>query len=109
MAARSKRPTLSGASKKLPGAGRAGVARAVSEHRRAEAKDAAPPRSKATFDIRPELMDELRVASAMAGETLASLAERGLEAELQRLRDEIMDGKPFPLPVKRRKGRPPKA
>ncbi len=39
----------------------------MSEHRRAEAKDAQPPRSKATFDLPPELMDELRVASVMGG------------------------------------------
>ncbi len=108
MAARSKRPTLSGASKKLPGAGRTGVARAVSEHRRVEAKDAQPPRSKATFDLPPELMAELRVASALSGETLAAIAERGLTAELQRLRRKIMDGKPFPMPIKTRKSRPPK-
>ena len=88
---------------------RAGVVRAVADHERAEAKDAQPPRYKATFDLPPELTAELRVASAMAGETLASLTERGLAAELQRLRDEIMGSKPFPLPVKRRKGRPPKA
>ena len=93
MAAR-KRPTLAGASKKLPAAGGA------------EAKDA---RHKATFDLPPELMAELRVASTLAGETLASIAERGLSAELQRLRDEIMGGKRFPLPVKARKGRSPKA
>ena len=66
-------------------------------------------RSKATFDLPPELMAELRTASTLAGETLASIAERGLSAELQRLRDEIMGGKRFPLPVKTRRGRPPKA
>jgi hypothetical protein len=54
-------------------------------------------------------MAELRVASTLAGETLAAIAERGLSAELQRLRDEIMGGKRFPMPVKTRKGRPPKA
>ncbi len=106
MAARRKRQGLTEA--KRPTAGRAGVARAVEEHRRAEAKDAKPPRSKATFDIDPDLMAELRVASAMAGETLTAAAERGLAAELQRYRDELMDGKPFPLPVKRRKRRPSK-
>ena len=106
MAARSKRPTLTGASKKLPGAGRAGVDRAKGDHRRAEAKDA---RSKATFDLPPELMAELRTASTLAGETLAAIAERGLQSELERVRDEIMGGKPFPMPVKTRKGRPPKA
>ena len=66
-------------------------------------------RSKATFDLPPELMAELRVASAMSGETLAAIAERGLKAELQRLRRKIMGGKPFPMPIKTRKGRPPKA
>ena len=106
MAAKSKRPTLASATKKRPGAGRAGVALAVDVHRRAEAKDT---RSKATFDLPPELMAELRVASAMSGETLAAIAERGLTSELERLRDEIMDGKPFPMPIKTRKGRPPKA
>ncbi len=106
MATRRKRQGLTEA--KRPTAGRAGVARAVEEHRRAEAKDAKPPRSKATFDIDPELMAELRVASAMASETLTAIAERGLATELQRFRDELMDGKPFPLPVKRRRRRPSK-
>jgi hypothetical protein len=105
MAAKSKRPTFASASKKLPDAGRAGVARAKDDHRRAEAKDS---RSKATFDLPPDLMAELRTASTLAGETLAAIAERGLSAELQRLRDEIMGGKPFPMPVKTRKGRSPK-
>jgi hypothetical protein len=82
MAAKSKRPTFASASKKLPSA-----------------------RSKATFDLPPELMAELRTASTLAGETLAAIAERGLAAELQRLRDEIMGGKPFPMPRKTRKGR----
>jgi hypothetical protein len=67
-----------------------------------------PARSKATFDLPPELMAELRTASTLAGETLAAIAERGLTAELQRLRDEVMGGKRFPLPVKTRKGGPSK-
>jgi hypothetical protein len=46
--------------------------------------------------------------TTLAGETLAAIAERDLTDELQRLRDEIMGGKPFPLPVKTRKGRPSK-
>ena len=66
-------------------------------------------RSKATFDIPADLLAELRVASAMSGETLAAMAERGLTAELQRLRRKIMGGKPFPMPVKTRKSRRPKA
>ncbi len=65
-------------------------------------------RSKATFDLPPELVAELRTASVLAGETLASIAERGLTAELKRLRAKINRGKPFPMPLKARKGRPPK-
>ncbi len=65
-------------------------------------------RSKATFDLPPELVAELRTASVLAGETLASIAERGLTAELKRLRGKIMGGKPFPMPLKARRGRPPK-
>ena len=85
MAAKSKRPEFAGASKKIPDA-----------------------RSKATFDLPPQLMAELRAASTLAGGTLAAIAERGLTAELQRLRDEIMGGKRFPMPVKTRKARSPK-
>jgi hypothetical protein len=105
MAARRKRRTPKGASKKLTGAGRPGAVRTVADHQEA----LKPARSKATFDLPPELMAELRVASTLAGETLAAIAERGLSAELQRLRDEIMGGKRFPMRVKTRKGRPPKA
>ena len=90
-------------------AGQAGVTRAVDEHRRAEAKDKKAKRYKATFDLPPDLMAELRVASAISGGTLATLAETGLRDGLQRLRDEFMGGKPFPMQVKTRKGRPPKA
>jgi len=71
--------------------------------------EAKPTRSKATFDLPPELVAELRTASVLAGETLAAIAERGLGAELKRLRGKIMGGKPFPMPVKARKGRPLKA
>jgi hypothetical protein len=104
MAARRKRPRRSSAGQKLRGAGRPGVASAVDDPQRA----LKPARSKATFDLPPELMAELRTASTLAGETLAAIAERGLAAELQRLRDEIMGGKPFPMPRKTRKGRSPK-
>ena len=51
----------------------------------------------------------VRAASVIAGETLAAIAERGLTPELERLRDEIMGGKPFPMPIKTRTGRPPKS
>ena len=104
MAARRKRRTPTGASKKLPGAGRPGAARTVGDHQEA----LKPARSKATFDLPPELVAELRTASVLAGETLASIDERGLTAELKRLRAKIMGGKPFPMPVKARKGRSPK-
>jgi hypothetical protein len=66
-------------------------------------------RSNATFDLPPELISELRAASVPVGETLAFIAERGLTSELERLRDEIMGGMSFPMPVKPRKGRPPKS
>ena len=104
MAARRKRRTPKGASKKLTGAGRPGAVRTVADHQEA----LKPARSKATFDLPPDLMAELRTASTLAGETLAAIAERGLQSELERLRDEIMGGKPFPMPVKTRKGRTPK-
>jgi hypothetical protein len=104
MAARRKRRTATGASKKLPGAGRPGAARTVADRQEA----LKPTRSKATFDLPPELVAELRTASVLAGETLAAIAERGLTAELMRLRGRIMGGKPFPMPVKARKGRSPK-
>ena len=105
---RSKRPTLTGA--KRPTAGRAGVAHAVEDHQKAEAADAKPPRSKATFDLPPELLAELRVASVIAGETLASICERALSDELERLRTELNDGRQFPMPAqpRARRGRPPK-
>ncbi len=103
MAARKKRQGLTRAKRTVSGA--AGVDRAKDDHRRAESKDA---RHKATFDLPPELMAELRTASVLAGETLAAIAERGLSTELKRLRDEIMGGKPFPMPRKTRQGRPPK-
>ncbi len=77
----------------------------------ANRQDEKPPRSKATFDLSPDLMAELRVASVMAGETLASIAEQALSGELQRLRDDFNGGKCFPMPSKprARRGRPPKA
>ena len=65
-------------------------------------------RSKATFDLPPELVDELRAASFHAGETLAAIAEQALTAELERLRDELNGGQPFPMPLKARKAKPPK-
>jgi len=83
--------------------------RPVQAKQKSASKEIPIVRSKATFDLPPELISELRTASVLAGETLAFIAERGLSSELQRLRDEIMGGKPFPMPIKTRKGRPPKA
>ncbi len=73
-------------------------------------------RSKATFDLPPELMAELRVASVMlpreaVGANLSALAESALRRELQRLRDEFNEGEPFPTPsqVRARKGPAPRS
>ena len=73
-------------------------------------------RSKATFDIDADLLDELRVASVMlppeaVGASLSALAERALRRELQRLRDEFNRGRPFPTPatVRARKGPKPRS
>ena len=66
-------------------------------------------RSKATFDLPPELVAELRVASVLTGQrNLSALAEEALQAELERLRQEFNGGKPFPVPDKARakRGRP---
>ncbi len=64
-------------------------------------------RSKATFDLPRDLLDELRVASVMlpreaVGASLSALAESALRRELQRLRDEFNEGEPFPTPSKLR-------
>ncbi len=102
MATRRKRPARTKA--KRPKNSRAGA-----DHQ--SAADAKPPRSKATFDLAPDLMAELRVASVISGETLASIAERALSDELKRLRMEFNAGRRFPMPRKprARRGRPPKA
>ena len=70
-------------------------------------------RSKATFDVPADLLDELRVASVMlppeaVGTSLSALAESALRRELQRLRDEFNRGKPFPTPAKVRARKGPK-
>ena len=72
-------------------------------------------RSKATFDLPADLLDELRVASVMlpreAVASLSALAESALRRELQRLRDEFNRGKPFPTPskIRARKGPAPRS
>jgi len=91
---------------KRPKAGEAGIQDALDRRDKAEKEDKRPDRQKATFELSPALLAELRVASAVSGETLVTLVQEGLEAALQRLREEFMGGKPFPLQVKTRKGRP---
>jgi hypothetical protein len=73
-------------------------------------------RSKATFDIPADLLDELRVASVMlpreaVGANLSALAEGALRRELQRLRKKFNGGEPFPTPsqVRARKGPAPRS
>ncbi len=104
MAAKPKRGGLVGS--KRPKAGRGGIQDAIDRRDKAEKEDKGPKRQKATFELPPALLAELRVASAVSGETLVTLVQEGLEAALQRLREEFMGGKPFPLQVKTRKGRP---
>jgi hypothetical protein len=77
----------------------------VAEPRRACQHAGHMGRSKATFDLPADLLDELRVASVMlpreaVGASLSALAEGALRRELQRLRDEFNRGKPFPTPSK---------
>jgi len=104
MATKPKRGGLGQA--KRTKAGRAGIQEALDRRDKAEKKEAPPKRQKATFELPTALLAELRVASAVSGETLATLVQQGLVDGLQRLRDEFMGGKPFPLQAKTRKGRP---
>jgi len=104
MATKSKRAGLD--QMKRPKAGREGVRAALDRRDKAEKKDNPNKRQKATFELPITLLAELRVASAVSGETLATLVQQGLADGLQRLRDEFMGGKPFPMQAKTRKGRP---
>jgi len=108
MAAKSKRPGLVQA--KRTNAARAGVKEALERRDKAEASDEQAKkqakRQKATFELPTALLAELRVASAVSGETLVTVVQQGLIDGLQRLRDEFMDGKPFLMQAKTRKGRP---
>ncbi len=77
-----------------------------------KAKAPEPKRSKATFDLPPDLVAELRVASVLTGaRNLSALAEGALRAEIERLRQEFHGGRPFPMPEKARakRGRPKNA
>lgn len=69
--------------------------------RRAARSDAPVPKVRATFHIPADLLSDLRDAVvALSGPpdrlTLASLAERALRVELERLQRERNKGRPFP-------------
>lgn len=75
---------------------------------------AGPVRTKATFYLRRDLLDELRAASLdlpprVLGGSLSELVERALEVRLEELRRKHHDGQPFEASGGRvRRGRPPK-
>ena len=79
----------------------------------AEKADAKPKRSKLTADLSAEIVDEVRAATVslppkVIGGSLSGLVEVALRRELERLRDEHNDGKPFKASGEVRKGRPPR-
>ena len=108
-----KRPSL----KKMSGS----VAAAKESVRKLQAEEteqqaeAKPARSKATFDLDADLLQELRVLSfevpprAIDG-SLSGLVEKAVRREVEELRDAYNDGEPFEAgePVKARRGRPPR-
>ena len=103
-----KRPSRSSAIHSDAGRRRTDAANRVAKQTEEKAE-----RSKATFDLPPDLVAELRVASVMlppevVGTTLSALAERALRRELDALRAEFNKGKPFPTPAmaRARRGRP---
>jgi len=87
--------------------------------KRARAKSKAkapqkPARSKATFDLPADLLQELRVASVSVplraiGGSMSGLVEIAIRHELEDLRRAYNKGRPFESdePVKARRGRPP--
>jgi len=125
-ARRSKRPTLG--ARKPPRAGNAGVARALEDHKRADAEDAAEAEKAAAkakrdeekpekmpFSIPPDLAAEIRAASTELppkafGITLSGMVERAVRAEMEKLRRKWNNSEPFDTsgPAQVRKGRPPK-
>jgi len=123
-ARRSKRQGLAEA--KRPKAGRAGIDRALADHKRAEAVDAAEAEEaaakakrdeekpeKMTFLFEPDLAAELRAASNRVpledfGGTLSGMVARVVRVELEKLRRQWNDGEPFKSAMPVRKGRPPK-
>jgi len=121
--AKRKRPLLS--DRKRSNAGRAGVARAVANHKRASDADTAEAAAKAkrererrekmTFLLDPDLAAELRAASTelppkVFGATLSSMVGRAVLNELEKLRRQWNHGERFDTSgqVQTRKGRPPK-
>ncbi len=76
-------------------------------------RDKASKPSKATFYLPPDLLAELRGASAnlppiVIGGTLSALVQRALEHELEALRRKYNKSKPFSASGSGRRGRPPK-
>ena len=79
----------------------------------AKKADAKPKRSKLTADLPGEIVDEVRAATVslpprVIGGSLSGLVEVALRRELERLRKEHNDGKPFKSAGEVRKGRPPR-
>ena len=79
----------------------------------AKKADAKPKRSKLTSDLPAELVNEVRAATVSLaprdiGGSLSGLVEVALRRELERLRKEHNDGKPFKASGEVRKGRPPR-
>ena len=107
MAARRKRPSL------RTGAGRRGLEKALAQVAAAEKAEAKPKRSKLTVDLPADLVAEVRAATMelpprAIGGSLSGLVETALRRELERLRAEHNDGKPFESKGWVRKGRPPR-
>lgn len=74
-----------------------------------------PARSKATFDLPADLLQEMRVVSVdvplrAIGGSLSGLVEIAVRRELEKLRAKYNGGKSFKSegPIKARRGRPPK-
>ena len=74
-----------------------------------------PARSKATFDLPADLLQEMRIVSVdvplrAIGGSLSGLVEIAVRKELEELRAKYNNAKPFKSsgPVHARRGRPPK-
>ncbi len=111
MPARRKRPSRADAAR--TDGGRRALKRARAKVAAAEKADAKPKRSKLTADLPAELVNEVRAATVslpprVIGGSLSGLVEVALRRELERLRKEHNDGKPFNAAGEVRKGRPPR-